>query len=223
MDEEKQNLENENTEQGSMSTPPGEPDEQQNADQNVSDAAGEKSDDSLEMPDMKFNESDPGAESAPEEAQQAEADQSENDQSQTDPTAVSEENAQDEAEMLKMMEEEVQTSSNSTTDSGKPIVEKMAFEHLNDDGVSDPKNLNILLDVSLPLAIELGRTTMAIENILNLGPGSVVELDKLAGEPVDILVNDKLLAKGEVVVIDENFGVRITSMISPAERIRSLA
>ena len=63
---------------------------------------------------------------------------------------------------------------------------------------------------------------MAIEDILNLGPGSVVELDKLAGEPVDLLVNNKLLAKGEVVVIDENFGVRITTMVSKPERIRSL-
>ncbi|RKX19163.1 MAG: hypothetical protein DRP26_03940, partial [Candidatus Zixiibacteriota bacterium] len=65
-------------------------------------------------------------------------------------------------------------------------------------------------------------TNMAIEDILNLGPGSVVELDKLAGEPVDLLVNNKLLAKGEVVVVDENFGLRVTSMISPQDRIRSL-
>jgi flagellar motor switch protein FliN/FliY len=80
----------------------------------------------------------------------------------------------------------------------------------------------MLMDVSVPIAIELGRTSMAIEDILNLGPGSVVELDKLAGEPVDLLVNNKLLAKGEVVVIDENFGVRITNMVSKPERIRSL-
>jgi flagellar motor switch protein FliN/FliY len=78
------------------------------------------------------------------------------------------------------------------------------------------------LDVSLPVSIELGRTSMAIEDILCLGPGSVIELDKLAGEPVDLLVNDKLLAKGEVVVVDENFGLRVTSMISPQDRIRSL-
>jgi len=80
----------------------------------------------------------------------------------------------------------------------------------------------MLMDVTLPVSIELGRTSLKIEDILSLGPGSVVELDKLAGEPVDVLVNDRLLAKGEVVVIDENFGVRITSMISPQDRIKSL-
>lgn len=82
--------------------------------------------------------------------------------------------------------------------------------------------IDMLLDVSLPIAIELGRTAMSIEDILNLGPGSIVELDKLAGEPVDLLVNDKLIAKGEVVVVDENFGIRITSMVSQQERIKSL-
>jgi len=68
--------------------------------------------------------------------------------------------------------------------------------------------------VPLPVSIELGRTTMTIEDILNLGPGSIVELDKLAGEPVDLLVNYRMIAKGEVVVVDENFGIRITDLIS---------
>jgi flagellar motor switch protein FliN len=122
-----------------------------------------------------------------------------------------------EAEMLRMMEE------SETMDAGpKPVVEKMGFDNLTPTKQAEPRNLNMLMDVSLPISIELGRTTMAIEDILNLGPGSVVELDKLAGEPVDLLVNNKLLAKGEVVVIDENFGVRITTMVSKTERIRSL-
>ncbi len=83
-------------------------------------------------------------------------------------------------------------------------------------------NIDLLLDVQLPVAIELGRTQMPISDILELGSGSIVELDKLAGEPVDVLVNNKPLAKGEVVVLDENFGVRITSLVSPRERLERL-
>jgi len=83
-------------------------------------------------------------------------------------------------------------------------------------------NIDLLLDVSLPVSIELGRTRMTIAEILELGSGSIVELDRLAGEPVDILVNNKPLAKGEVVVVDENFGVRITSLVSPRERLEQL-
>jgi flagellar motor switch protein FliN len=83
-------------------------------------------------------------------------------------------------------------------------------------------NIDLLLDVQLPVAIELGRTQMSISDILELGTGSIVELDKLAGEPVDILVNNKALAKGEVVVLDENFGVRITSLVSPRECLERL-
>jgi flagellar motor switch protein FliN/FliY len=84
------------------------------------------------------------------------------------------------------------------------------------------KNLELLLDVNLPISIELGRTTMRIKEILALGPGSVVELKKLAGEPVDLLVNNNIIAKGEVVVVDENFGLRIVSLLSREERLRSL-
>lgn len=77
-----------------------------------------------------------------------------------------------------------------------------------------PGNINLLLDVKLPVSIELGRTTQPISEILQWGQGSIVELDKLAGEPVNLLVNNRLVAKGEVVVVDENFGLRITSLIS---------
>ena len=84
------------------------------------------------------------------------------------------------------------------------------------------RNIELLMDVSLPLSIELGRTKMPISEILELGPGSVVELNKLAGEPVDLLVNQKVIAKGEVVVIDENFGVRVTQLLNPDERLKAL-
>lgn len=85
-----------------------------------------------------------------------------------------------------------------------------------------PTNLELILDVGLQLSVELGRTQKKIKEILELNVGSIVELDKLAGEPVDILVNGKLLAKGEVVVIDENFGVRVTEILSPIDRVRNL-
>lgn len=85
-----------------------------------------------------------------------------------------------------------------------------------------PTNLDLLLGVTLRVAVELGRTKMSIESILKLGPGAVVELDKLAGEPVDVLVNDRLIARGEVVVIDDRFGVRITDVLPPAQRLNTL-
>ena len=85
----------------------------------------------------------------------------------------------------------------------------------------DP-NIALLLDVPLQVTVELGRTRKLIRDILELSPGSVIELDKLAGEAVDILVNGKLIAKGEVVVIDENFGVRVTDIISQIERTKNL-
>ncbi len=83
-------------------------------------------------------------------------------------------------------------------------------------------NVELLLDVPLNITIELGRTRLSIRRILELGPGSIIELDRLAGEPVDLLVNDKVVARGEVVVVDEYFGIRILSLISPAERIQQL-
>ncbi|MGI6587748.1 MAG: flagellar motor switch phosphatase FliY [Peptococcia bacterium] len=85
-----------------------------------------------------------------------------------------------------------------------------------------PSNLDLIMDIGLQLSVELGRTKKRIKEILKLTKGSIVELDKLAGEPVDILVNGSLLAKGEVVVIDENFGVRVTEIVSPTERIKNL-
>jgi len=83
----------------------------------------------------------------------------------------------------------------------------------------DRKNMGLLLDVPLQVTVELGRTTKRIREILEFGQGSIIELDKLAGEPVDILVNGKNVAKGEVVVIDESFGVRITDILHPSKRL----
>jgi len=78
-------------------------------------------------------------------------------------------------------------------------------------------SMDLLFDVDMDLSVELGRTSLPVREILQLGPGSIVELDKLAGEPADIMVNGKLIAKGEVVVVDENFGVRVTEIASQSE------
>ncbi|NLP01957.1 MAG: flagellar motor switch protein FliN [Fibrobacter sp.] len=84
------------------------------------------------------------------------------------------------------------------------------------------ENIEMLFDIELDVSIELGRSVLPIKRILDLAPGSIVELDRMAGEPVDLLVNNKVVAKGEVVVIDESFGIRIVSLVSPEERIKSL-
>lgn len=83
------------------------------------------------------------------------------------------------------------------------------------------KEMSLVMDIELPISIELGRTNMLIRDIVKLSPGSVVELDKLSGEPVDLYVNNKRFARGEVVVIEENFAVRITELINPEERLAS--
>jgi flagellar motor switch protein FliN len=102
-------------------------------------------------------------------------------------------------------------------------VKKADFQQLSPASKeSRQKNIELLMDVDLPVSIELGRTRMAISDILALSPGSVVELDKLVGEPVDLLVNQKCVARGEVVVVEENFGLRITELVSQEERIKNL-
>jgi flagellar motor switch protein FliN/FliY len=107
--------------------------------------------------------------------------------------------------------------------SGGPSVQPVQFPTLQ-GGVqaSEPGNIGLLMDVYMELTVELGRTRKLVKDILTIGEGSIIELDKLAGEPVDILVNHKLIAKGEVVVIDENFGVRVTEIVSQAERMSDL-
>ena len=87
---------------------------------------------------------------------------------------------------------------------------------------SEKTDLDFILDIPLELSVELGKTKMLINDLLQLGQGSVVELNKLAGEPLEIYINRKLVARGEVVVVNEKFGVRLTDIISPLERVRSL-
>ncbi|WP_010649292.1 flagellar motor switch phosphatase FliY [Oceanobacillus massiliensis] len=103
-------------------------------------------------------------------------------------------------------------------------VQQAAFSNFNKVELNnnEHRNLDMLLDIPLKVTVELGRTKKSIKDILDLSSGSIIELDKLAGEPVDILVNEKLVAEGEVVVIDENFGVRVTDIISQSDRIMKL-
>lgn len=103
-------------------------------------------------------------------------------------------------------------------------VNPVQFANLQGAGFTqaDETNLNLLLDIPLKVTVELGRTKKQIKEILEMSQGSIIELDKLAGEPVDILVNNKLIAKGEVVVIDENFGVRVTDIVSQWERVHKI-
>ncbi len=87
----------------------------------------------------------------------------------------------------------------------------------------ETKSLNLILDIPLTVSVELGRSKMLINDLLQLGQGSVIELTKLVGEPLEVLVNQKLVARGEVVVVNEKFGVRLTDIVSPMERVQSLA
>ncbi len=90
---------------------------------------------------------------------------------------------------------------------------------LEDDAGRD---LDFILDIPLDLSVELGRTKMLVNDLLQLGQGSIVELNKIAGEPLEIFINRKLVARGEVVVVNEKFGVRLTDIVSPMERVKSL-
>ncbi len=129
-------------------------------------------------------------------------------------------------EINNMSPEELQNLANSSQED--VLGEEFQVEE-GEENISIPyeeelpkDNIELLMDVELDVIIELGRTRMRIGDILRLVPGAIIELDKLAGEPVDVLVNNKPIAKGEVVVLDENFGVRITSIINQEQRLKSL-
>jgi len=106
---------------------------------------------------------------------------------------------------------------------GSTNVQSVQFPTLSPHGgPQEAGNISLIMDVFMEMTVELGRTRKLIKEILAMGEGTIIELDKLAGEPVDILVNHKLIAKGEVVVIDENFGVRVTEIVSPMERMSNM-
>ena len=106
-------------------------------------------------------------------------------------------------------------------DEGFQQVEAKQLNESANTGDGDVK-LDVILDIPVTIAMEIGRTQLSIRNLLQLNQGSVVELDRLAGEPMDVLVNGTLVAHGEVVVVNEKFGIRLTDVISPADRIKNL-
>ena len=109
--------------------------------------------------------------------------------------------------------------------SAEASAEPAEFENLRDEALLEGKrdiNLEVVLDVAVTLSMEVGRAHIPIRSLLQLNQGSVVELDRAAGDPLDVYVNGTLIAHGEVVVVNEKFGIRLTDVISPAERIRKL-
>ncbi|MEK6735146.1 MAG: flagellar motor switch protein FliN [Pseudomonadota bacterium] len=116
------------------------------------------------------------------------------------------------------------TAEESDTALGAQTASATVFEEFSKDGVlSNTRNdIDMILDIPVQLTVELGRTKIAIKNLLQLAQGSVVELDGMAGEPMDVLVNGCLIAQGEVVVVNDKFGIRLTDIITPSERIRKL-
>ncbi len=128
-------------------------------------------------------------------------------------------------------EEQTSQEDAKTTDDAniEEDYEKASFKDLSSQGESagqltttENTNLDVILDIPVTLSMEIGRTELPINNLLQLNQGSVVELDRLAGEPLDVLINGTLIAHGEVVVVNEKFGIRLTDVISPAERVKKL-
>jgi len=121
-----------------------------------------------------------------------------------------------------------QSSAESTGDDQASAVDMENFEGnpqadgQGGGGFDSGLNLDVLMDVPVSISMEIGRANINIRNLLQLNQGSIVELDRLAGEPLDVLVNGTLIARGEVVVVNEKFGIRLTDIISPAERLRKL-
>jgi len=106
----------------------------------------------------------------------------------------------------------------------EPAVQRAGFDQLQDEGgeVNLSPELDVILDIPVTVSMEVGNTEITIRNLLQLNKGSVIELDRMAGEPLDVLVNGTLIAHGEVVVVNEKFGIRLTDVVSPSERIQKL-
>ncbi len=111
----------------------------------------------------------------------------------------------------------------SHTDSGEMNPQPTSFPPVdNQSAIPANKNIEFVLDIPLQVTVQIGSTRMLIRELLQLGQGSVIELNKLAGEPMEVLVNNKLVARGEVVVVNEKFGIRLTDVVSPNQRIQQL-
>ena len=121
------------------------------------------------------------------------------------------------------MEQQLTSESGAEDAAGTGVGESVELDELRDDAnpVDDPK-LDVILDIPVTLSMEVGETDIAIRNLLQLNQGSVIELNRVAGEPLDVKVNGTLIAHGEVVVVNDRYGIRLTDVISPQERIKRL-
>ena len=119
---------------------------------------------------------------------------------------------------------EEQTSSESTSENTGDGYESAEFDNLTEENISTlgERSMDMILDIPVTMSVEIGRTKITISNLLKLNQGSVVELDRLAGEPMDVMVNGTLIAHGEVVVVNEKFGIRLTDVVTPSERVKNL-
>ena len=139
--------------------------------------------------------------------------------SDTDATASTEEDAMA-AEWAAALAESKPEPATEVQDTSTPV----QFNNLSNNAASAVGNdINMILDIPVQLTVELGRTRIPIKHILQLAQGSVVELETMAGEPMDVLVNGYLIAQGEVVVVNEKFGIRLTDIVTPSERMRRLS
>ena len=111
----------------------------------------------------------------------------------------------------------------TAVEENEEVVDEEGSEETAGEESGEPASLDLILDIPLAVTVELGRSKMLINDLLQLGQGSVIELTKLVGDPLEVLVNNKLVARGEVVVVNEKFGVRLTDIVTPMERVKSLA
>ncbi len=127
-------------------------------------------------------------------------------------------------ETEELVAEQEPQNENEEKENGAPEVSQVKLESFGkENSASTTRNrLDLLMDIVLPVSIELGRTKLYVKDILELERGSIIELDKMAGEPVDLFINSKKMAEGEVVVVDKHFGIRITHLIDPEDRIKNL-
>jgi flagellar motor switch protein FliN/FliY len=107
------------------------------------------------------------------------------------------------------------------TGNSKDNIQKETVKE-NDSGQKEKYDIDLILDIPLDVSVELGKVRMLVNNLLQLGQGSIIELDKPVGEPLEIYINNKLVARGEVVVVEEKFGIRVTDIVSPLERVKSM-
>ena len=138
---------------------------------------------------------------------------------------ISWEDAEDDLKKQKeLIKEEAEDESREVNEESQPFtsLEGKKAGNKGKKKTGPPNNLDLILDVTLQVKVELGRTSMTVNDLLQLGPGSIVELTKMAGEPLSIFVNEKEIARGEVVVINEKFGIRLTDILNPIERVNQL-